>query len=145
MGVKDFFPPVLLYCRSLVHFWHRFDLDKAKLLLVPGPSCRYYTINGDNGIRDLQCLIYCLFKRINLFFVDDTNLTIHTHYILHHLETYHVDIEIASNNKIVSSDSKSNVDFPSIVEYDGKRFKIIDKLRRMGLSDKLKNYKELEK
>jgi len=68
---------------------------KVKQLLVAGPSGRYYIVEGDDGIRALQCLICHEFKNTDLFVVDDTDLTVDTHNILHHLERYHVDVEVS--------------------------------------------------
>lgn len=47
-----------------------------------------------------------------MFAADETNLIIHNHIILHHIETYHVDVEVASDNEHVIEDY--NFDF----EYD---------------------------
>ncbi|KAK4368898.1 hypothetical protein RND71_012690 [Anisodus tanguticus] len=71
--------------------------------------------------------------------VDDTDLTVHTHNILHYLETYHVNVEVASANRHVLGDYYFGIDAPSDVEYDEEGLKVISNQRR------LKNYKELEK
>ncbi|KAH0773737.1 hypothetical protein KY290_010874 [Solanum tuberosum] len=146
-----------------MHMWHEFDPDllsykdlceefkkelgyfKVKQLLVAGPSGRYYIVEGDDGIRALQCLICYEFKNIDLFVVDDTDLTVDTHNILHHLERYHVDVEVASDNEHVPGDSDCEVDTPSDVEYDEERLQLFEKQRNSTVSDKLEHYKELEK
>ena len=78
---------------------------KVKQLFVVGPSGRYYIVEDDDGIRSLQCLVCHEFKNIDLFVVDDTNLTVDTLNILYHLERYHVDVEVASDNEHVPEDS----------------------------------------
>ncbi|XP_059286381.1 uncharacterized protein LOC132039862 [Lycium ferocissimum] len=118
---------------------------KVKQLLVVGPSGRYYIIDGDDGIRALQCLLCYEFRKINLFVVDATDLTIHTHNILQHLETYHVDVEIASDDELGLEDSNSHIDGPSDVEYDEEEREGFSNQRRRVVSDRLENLKELEK
>ena len=122
-GGEWVFSPQLLYTKKLMHTWHEFDPDllsykdlceefnkelgyfKVKQLLVVGPSGRYYIVEGDDGIQTLQCLVFYEFKNIDLFVVDDTNLTVDTLNILYHLERYHVDVEVASDNEHVPEDS----------------------------------------
>ncbi|KAH0653194.1 hypothetical protein KY290_031493 [Solanum tuberosum] len=129
-----------------MHMWHEFDPDllsykdlceefkkelgyfKVKQLLVAGPSGRYYIVE------------------------DDTDLTVDTHNILHHLERYHVDVEVASDNEHVPENSDYEVDTSfdwkvdtlSDVEYDVERLQLFEKQRNSTVSDKLEHYKELE-
>ncbi|KAK4356054.1 hypothetical protein RND71_025025 [Anisodus tanguticus] len=117
---------------------------EVKQLLVAGPSGRYHIIDGDDGIWVLQCLICHEFRKTNLFAVHGTDLTVHTHNILHNLETYHVDVEIESNDELVLGDSDSDVDVQYDVEYD-EGHEVFRNQRRRIVSDRLENYMKLEK
>ncbi|MCD7453001.1 hypothetical protein HAX54_019095 [Datura stramonium] len=64
-------------------------------------------------------------KIIHLFVVDETYLTIYTHNILHHIETYHIDCEVTSDNELVIGDYNFDVDAPSDVEYDEEGLEVI--------------------
>ncbi|OIT03611.1 hypothetical protein A4A49_14083 [Nicotiana attenuata] len=158
--------PEILYNKRLVHMWNRFDPDmlsykdlceeftkelgftEVKQLLVVGPSGRFYIIDGDDGIKALQCLVIgsiYRFKIINLFVVDELDSTVHTQSILHHTETFLVDVEAVSKNEHVTGDYDFDVDAPSDVEYDFEGLEVISKQRRRVVSDRLENFKELDK
>ncbi|WMV32695.1 hypothetical protein MTR67_026080 [Solanum verrucosum] len=61
------------------------------------------------------------------------------------LERYQVDFEVASDNDHALGDCDCEIDTPSDVEYDEERVQLFMKQRNNIVSDKLENYKELEK
>ncbi|MCD9641574.1 hypothetical protein HAX54_027802 [Datura stramonium] len=105
----------------------------------------YYIIDGDEGIRALQCLICYEFKTIDLSIVDEIDLTIHTNNILHHLKIYHVDVEIASDNEHILRDYDFDIDASFDLEYDKEGLEVISNQRRKVVTDKLENFTELHK
>lgn len=70
-------------------------------------------------------------------------MIVHTHSSLHHLETYHVDVEVASNDKHMLRDFDCEIDTPSDVKYDEERLELFEKQRKSTVN-KLEHYKELE-
>ena len=79
--------------------------------------------------RALQCVICLEFKIVNLFVVDELDLTVHTQNIPHHTETYHVDVKAVSENEHVIGDYDFDVDATSNVDYDSEGLEVISKQR----------------
>nr|XP_016478417.1 PREDICTED: uncharacterized protein LOC107799782 [Nicotiana tabacum] len=84
-------------------------------------------------------------KIINLFVVDEVEATVLTQSILHHTETFHVDVEVVFENEHIIRDYDFDVDASSDVEYDFEGLEVIIKQRRRVVNDRLENFKELDK
>ncbi|KAK4352642.1 hypothetical protein RND71_028160 [Anisodus tanguticus] len=97
--------PKLVYSRIFVHTWKEYDSDLlcfsdlvdqfknlgfygVQQLVVTGPSTKYYEMEFDTGIRTLLYLV----SDDNLFVVDEYELGIYVTNIVHHSESYSIDI-----------------------------------------------------
>ncbi|KAM3287920.1 hypothetical protein P3S67_021350 [Capsicum chacoense] len=148
-GGSWFISPDLAYIKKLVHSWCLFDpellshkdicdeftlrlgLSQVKQLLVTGPSGKYYIIDGDSGIRAIISLLCDQFK-----------VTVFTQYIIDHIETDFINVEVVIDCEHNASFSV-DFDLSEGEEYDYERLEAISKERGRVVSDRLENYNEL--
>lgn len=118
---------------------------EVKQLLVIGPSGRYYVVVGDEGVRALQSLLSDQFYILNLFAVDKYEEDIvSVPNIIHFHETYSVNVEPGTDCDSSEDDVDDN--FLSSEEDDREeRLEVFKKQRRLGITEKLEEYKVLEK
>ncbi|KAK4378934.1 hypothetical protein RND71_000796 [Anisodus tanguticus] len=124
--------PKLVYSRKFVHTWEGYDSDLlyfldlvdqfknlgfigVQQLVVTGPSGKYYELEFDTEIRTLLYLVSDGFCVINLFVVDEFELGIDVTNIVHHFESYCIDVEVGTdydraNETLNSSFSDSSDD-----------------------------------
>ncbi|OIT26364.1 hypothetical protein A4A49_26509 [Nicotiana attenuata] len=131
--------PQVLYSRKLVHTIKGFNSDQlsynylvneftSKLgfigvqqVIVNGPSGRYYEIKSDEGVRTLLSLVSDQFNVIGFFAVDECELSINVHNIVHHIEPNMIELDAATDcssddseeHGWQSSDSSDNSDSES--------------------------------
>ncbi|XP_070023682.1 uncharacterized protein [Nicotiana sylvestris] len=112
-----------------------------------GPSGKYYEIESDEGVRTLLSLVSDQFNVIDFFVVDECELSINVHNIVHHIESNIVELDAATDcssddseeHGCQSSDSSDNSDSES------DSLELLHTQKERKISDKLTEYKELHK
>lgn len=107
--------PELVYNKRLLHSWLRYDAYSlsykdiceeftsklgyltVKQLLVTGASSRYYLVENQEGIKVLKFLLSKEFKVLDFFVVDEYDLSVSILNIIHHTESYIVDIDVGTD------------------------------------------------
>ncbi|KAH0683984.1 hypothetical protein KY289_021736 [Solanum tuberosum] len=151
--------PELLYNQNLVHvlsgyeannvrfadvceeFTKNLGFTKVNQHLVTGPSGWYYLVTDDDGMRTLQYLFSKKFRVINFFAVNSSDLSIFAQNITYPIETYTVDVEVASDQE----SSSSEFDESDSNDYNEEELEVFSQEKKKGVTDTLENYKVLEK
>ncbi|XP_070021851.1 uncharacterized protein [Nicotiana sylvestris] len=152
--------PELVYNKRFLHSWLRYDAHSlsnkdiceeftsklgyltVKKLLVTGASGRYYLVENQEVIKVLKFLLSKEFKVLDFFVVDEYDLSVSILNIIHHTESYIVDIDVGTDceyelgddmlEEIESSENDSN-------DFDG-----IDMEKRRVVANGLEHYREVE-
>ncbi|XP_060179076.1 uncharacterized protein LOC132609216 isoform X2 [Lycium barbarum] len=146
--------PKLLYSIKNVHKWEGYDPDLlsyidivneyknslgfvgVQQLIVSVPSGKYYEIEGDDGIRTLLSFVNGEFDVINLFAVEDNELSVD-------VENIKVN-DAATDCSSHGTDNGSN-DGADESDYDSAQMEAFAKERNRTINAKLSNYKDLHK
>ncbi|KAK4351261.1 hypothetical protein RND71_030574 [Anisodus tanguticus] len=104
----------LLCFLDLVDQFKNLGFIGVQQLVVTGPSGKYYEMKFDTGIRTLLYLVSDDFCVINLFVVDEFELGIDMTNIVHHSESYSIDVEAGTDcdsaNEALNSSSNDSSD-----------------------------------
>ncbi|XP_070014756.1 uncharacterized protein [Nicotiana sylvestris] len=118
--------PQLIYSRKLIHTWKGYDVDLLSFI--------------------------DMFNIIDLFAVEDNELSVDDQNIVHHTESYLVVDEAASDCSSNSSNSNSEDDTndsdcnsKDASGYDSDRLEAIAKERKRVVADRLVEYKDIDK
>ncbi|KAK4352389.1 hypothetical protein RND71_027907 [Anisodus tanguticus] len=112
-------------------------------LIVSVPCGKYYEIECDNGIRTLLSFVNDQFDVINLFAVEDTELSVCVENIEVHKESV-IDVDDAATDCNSDSDSASE-DESDCSDYDSEELEALAKLKSRVINEKLSDYMELNK
>ncbi|KAK4364304.1 hypothetical protein RND71_015662 [Anisodus tanguticus] len=96
-------------------------------LIVFVPSGKYYETEGDNGIRTLSSFVNDQFDVINLFVVEDSELSVDIENIEVHKESV-IDVDDAATDCYFGSDSSSE-DRSDCSDYDDEELEALAKAK----------------
>ncbi|MCD7465108.1 hypothetical protein HAX54_000569 [Datura stramonium] len=113
----------------------------VKQLLVTDPSSTYYIVEDNERIRTLQCLFSNSFKVINVYVLDVHELRVFAPNIIHHTESYPVDVEAAidcdfSDSDNVLSDVEEDSNYEMLQCYEHEKTRLV--------TDGFEKFKKLE-
>ncbi|KAK4362867.1 hypothetical protein RND71_018108 [Anisodus tanguticus] len=149
----------LVYSRKFVHTWEGYDSDLlyfsnlvdqfknlgfigVQQLVVTGPLGKYYEMEFDIGIRTLLYLVSDDFCVINLFAINEFELGYVTN-IVHHFESYSIDVEAGTDCDSVNEALNSSSDDFSDDDFDLEEIELIRLQNKREITLKLEHFKTL--
>ncbi|KAK4356367.1 hypothetical protein RND71_025338 [Anisodus tanguticus] len=144
--------PKLVYSLKFVHTWEGYGsellcfsdlVDQFKnlgfigvqQLVVAGPSEKYYEMEFDTGIRTLLYLVSDDFCVINPFAVDEFELGIVVTNIVHHSESYSIDVDVSTDCDSANEALNSSDD-----DFDLEELELIRLQNKMEITLKLEHF-----
>ncbi|KAK4343897.1 hypothetical protein RND71_036991 [Anisodus tanguticus] len=133
----------LLCFSDLVDQFKNLGFIVVQQLVVTGPSWKYYEMEFDTGIRTLLYLVSGDFCVINLSVVDEFKLGIDVTNIVHHSESYSIDVEAVTNYDSANEALNSSSDDSSDDDFDLEELELIRLQNKREIILKLEHFKTI--